>query len=328
LFCVCAALACACALGVSAAGGAGASLPQQANMMLRLRSFAAGAQARLEIAPTAAGGRVRLVATNLPPPGQIAPRARVYLVWATGGRIVRLGELRRDGHGNAQLEFTHPASLTRYSLIVTAEESTQADHPGGAPVFSTRANEVTALFPAPAIVRPRNADATNTNSSAPPLTPTAQPVVRARYAAQSAVAVDFYAGIDAALERDADARDITLVGVRRAARRARGYARVTAEEGTAYVRARFRRVPPPARFGASRYVLWATTPAGQSRYLGSLPRQGLNSAETYVRAGDVNAEQFDLLVTAERGRRVRGTRRVLATIRAQRVYRRPRRVAH
>src|SRR2546423_739873 len=83
--CVCATLACACAFGVAAAGGAGASLPPQANMMLRLRSFAAGAQARLEIAPTATGGRVRLIATNLPPPNQIAPRARVYLVWATGG---------------------------------------------------------------------------------------------------------------------------------------------------------------------------------------------------------------------------------------------------
>jgi len=155
-----------------------------------------------------------------------------------------------------------------------------------------------------------------------------RPVVRARYAAQSAVAADFYAGIDAALGRDAGARDITLVGVRRAARRARAYARIGAADGTAYVRAQFRRVPPPARLGASRYVLWATTPEGRSHYLGSLPREGLNSADTYVRAGGVDADQFDLLVTAERGRRVRGTRRVLATIRKQRVYRRPRRVGH
>jgi hypothetical protein len=337
LLCVCATLAGTLAFGVAAAGGASASLPPQANMMLRLRSFAAGAQASLEIAPTAAGGRVRLVATNLPPPNVVAPRARIYLVWATGGRIVRLGELHRDARGNARLEFAHPAPLDRYSLIVTAEESAQADHPGGAPVFSTRANEVSALFPAPAVVRPRNTDTTITHPPEPVTTrtpvatemraPASRPVVRARYAAQPvAAAADFYAGIDAALERDAGARDVTLVGVRRAARRARGYARITGAEGTAYVRAHFRRVPSPARFGANRYVLWATTPEGQAHYLGSLPQRGLNRADTYVRAGGVDAEQFDLLVTAERGRRVRGTRRILATIRTQRVYQRPRRV--
>jgi hypothetical protein len=336
LACVSATLAGTLAFGVAAAGGAGASLPQQANMMLRLRSFAAGARASLEIAPTAAGGRVRLVATNLPPPNVVAPRARVYLVWATGGRIVRLGELQRDAHGNARLEFTHPAPLERYSLIVTAEENARVDHPGGAPVFSTRANEVTALFPAPTVVRPRNTDTTAAHTNTPTTVrtpavtemraPTARPVVRPRYAAHGTNAADFYVGIDEALGRDAGARDVTLVGVRRAARRARGYARVTAAEGTAYVRAHFHRVPSPARFGASRYVLWATTPEGQSHYLGSLPREGLNRADTYVRAGGVDAEQFDLLVTAERGRRVRGTRRILATIRAQRVYQRPRRV--
>ena len=145
--------------------------------------------------------------------------------------------------------------------------------------------------------------------------------MRPRYAARGANAADFYSGIDEALAREAGARDLTLVGVRRPTRRARGYARVAAAAGTAYVRASFRRVPPPARFGASRYVLWATTPAGRSHYLGSLPRHGLNRTDTYVRAAGMDAEQFDLLITAERGRRVVGTRRVLATVRPQRVYR-------
>src|SRR5207237_2077420 len=188
-----------------------------------------------------------------------APHARVYLVGAPGGRLVRLGEWHRDAHGNATLEFTHPAPLERYSLIVTAEENAQVDHPGGAPVFSTRANEVAALFPAPAVVRPRNADTTNTHTAAPTSArtptppevraPVSRPVVRPRYAARNAGAgADFYASIDEALGREAGARDITLVGVRRAARRARGYARVAGAEGTAYVRAHLRRVPSPAGF--------------------------------------------------------------------------------
>jgi hypothetical protein len=294
-----------------------ASTVQPANLMLQLRSFAAGATARLEIEPTTTGGRVRLTATNLPPPNRLAPTARVYLVWATGGRIVRLGELRRDTRGHAALEFAHPASFQSYSLIVTAEESAQTDHPGGAPVFSTRAGEVHALFPGAPVPHTTDRDA-HMNVT--------RPVVRARRVTSTTTSGDFYASVDETLMRAPNARDITLVGTRRAARHARGEARVAATGDTAYVRALFHRVPPPARFGANRYVLWATTPEGRSHYLGSLPRRGLNNANTYVRAGGVDAEQFDLLVTAERGRHVRGTRRVLATVRSQRVYQRPRRV--
>ncbi|HYX43350.1 MAG TPA: hypothetical protein VE821_16710, partial [Pyrinomonadaceae bacterium] len=272
---------------------------------------------RLEIEPTATGGRVRLTATNLPPPNKLAPNAHVYLVWATGGRILRLGELHRDARGNAALEFAHPTSFQRYSLIVTAEQSKQTDHPGGAPVFSTRAGEVPALFVTSSVPRTTDRDA-HVN--------VARPVVRARRVTSVAANGDFYASVDEALTSAPNARDITLVGTRRAARHARGQARVGASAGTAYVRALFQRVPPPARFGANRYALWATTPEGRSHYLGSLPRRGLNNTNTYVRAGGVDAAQFDLLVTAERGRHVRGTRRVLATVRSQRVYQRPRRV--
>src|SRR5205085_4358529 len=64
---------------------------QPANLMLHLRSFVPGAAAQLEIEPTTTGGRVRLTATNLPPPNKLAPNAHVYLIWATGGRIVLLG---------------------------------------------------------------------------------------------------------------------------------------------------------------------------------------------------------------------------------------------
>lgn len=293
-----------------------AGVAQPANMLLRLRSFAAGASAQLEIEPTETGGRVRLRAANLPQPGTVAPGARTYLVWATGGRIIRLGELRRDAHGNAALQFAHPTPFERYSLIVTAEQSARADHPGGAPVFSTRANEVGALFAAPITVRPRPPVTPPMNDAAAARVAVPRPTVRAR---RNEVGSDFYAGIEAVLRDDTSARDLTLVGTR-LARRARGQARVAALAGSAYVRARFRRVPSPARLGASRYVLWATTPAGRSVYLGSLPRRGLNGRDTYVRAGGMDAGQFDLLVTAERGRRVVGRRRVLATPRAQRVY--------
>jgi hypothetical protein len=317
LLCVCA-LVCLLVVFTVQASDDESNATQPANLMLQLRSFAAGAAARLEIEPTTTGGRARLVATNLPPPNKLAPNARVYLVWATGGRILRLGELHRDARGNAALEFAHPASFQRYSLIVTAEQSTQTDHPGGAPVFSTRANEVPALFPTTNL-RPRNTELTARAN-------TMRPVVRARRVTSVAASGDFYTSVDEALTTAPNARDITLVGTRRAARHARGQARVGATDGTAYVRALFRRVPPPARFGANRYVLWATTPEGRSHYLGRLPRHHLNNTDTYVRAGGMDANQFDLLVTAERGRRVRGTRRVLATVRAQRVYRRPRRV--
>jgi hypothetical protein len=320
---VCAAL---CWLTVGAAAAGDARAPEHA-LLVRLRSFTAGATAQLEIEPSARGGRVRLTANNLPPPRALAPTAHVYLAWATGGRILRLGELRRDARGHAKLEFAHPAPLERYSLIVTAEENARVDHPGGAPVFSTRANEVTALFPAPAAPVRAAAD----NAPRPRLVPTpapnvatahtsslTPPIVRAKRGA--AGMDDFFTSIDSILAGETNAREITLVGVRRSARRARGSARVATADGTAYVRARFGHVPAPARFGASRYVLWGTTPTGRSVYLGSLPRRGLNNTDTYTRARGIDATQFDLLVTAERGRRVRGTRRILATVRSQRVY--------
>jgi hypothetical protein len=316
------------------ASGAGASQPTQTNLMLHLRSFTAGASAQLEVEPTATGGRARLRATNLPPPGTVAPGAKVYLVWATGGRVVRLGELRRNARGSAALEFAHPASFQRYSLIVTAEENARTDHPGGAPVFSTRANEVTAVFPAPADLRPRKTEPPARTTESPTRTtesparttdapPARLPSPRAvvRTSRGGPTNGDFFAEVEEALRTDASARDIRLVGTRLAPR-ARGQARVAATGGSAYVRTRLRRVPAPARLGADRYVLWALTAEGRSLYLGSLPRRGLNGTDSYVRAGGVaGAEQFDLLVTAESGRRVRGVRRVLATPRRQRVYR-------
>jgi hypothetical protein len=164
----CALAAALCFVTVGAAAAEAGEALQQTNLMLRLRSFAAGASARLEIEPSAAGGRARLTASSLPPPSAVAPRARVYLVWATGGRILRLGELRRDARGNAALEFAHPSAFERYSLIVTAEESARVDHPGGAPVFSTHAGEVEPVFPPPVAVRPSRTPASAPARLPPP----------------------------------------------------------------------------------------------------------------------------------------------------------------
>jgi hypothetical protein len=111
-------------------------------------------------------------------------------------------------------------------------------------------------------------------------------------------------------------RSLLLVGAR-GARRARGWARVANQDGTAYARVRFRRVPHPSRFGARRHVLWAVTDAAGPVYVGSLPVARLNRAPAYVRAENIDDRNFRLLVTAEKtypvprpaGRRVMHTRR-------------------
>ncbi len=327
-------------------------------LVVRLRSFAPRASGRLEVEPTTGGGRVRLTAVNLPTPQSIAPKARTFVAWASGGRILRLGELRRGSRGGGSLVFPHPAEFARYSLIVTAEGDARAERPTGAPVFSTRANEVAALFPAPPAVDDRRAatarresrtavpmrraapasttattttTTTTTSSSAAgetnatpraatALTTTA---LRTRGSARGGDgAGEFFTSVDEALKRDAAARTLLLVGDR-GARRARGTARVaTLEDGTAYVRVRFRRVPPPSRYGRGRrYAMWALIPEDGTVYMGTLPARDINRRQTYARTEGVNSNKFRLLVTAERraapAPRPRG-RRVLMTFKGRR----------
>jgi hypothetical protein len=325
-------------------------------LVVRLRSFAPRASGRLEVEPTVGGGRVRLTAVNLPTPQSIAPKARTFVAWASGSRILRLGELRRGTRGSGSLVFPHPAEFARYSLIVTAEGDARAERPTGAPVFSTRANEVAALFPAPPAVDDRRAatarrerrtavparrdtpagataartTATTTTAAsremnAPPRATNAAPTttaLRARGSGGSDGAGEFFTNVDEALERDAAARTLVLVGDR-GARRARGTARVaTLEDGTAYVRVRFRRVPPPSRYGRGRrYAMWAVIPEDGTVYMGTLPARDINRRQTYARTEGVNSNKFRLLVTAERraapAPRPRG-RRVLMTFKGRR----------
>jgi hypothetical protein len=328
-------------------------------IIVRLRSFAPRASGRLEVEPTTGGGRVRLTAVNLPLPQTLAPNARTFVAWASGSRILRLGELRRGSRGTGSLVFMHPSEFARYSLIVTAESDARAERPTGAPVFSTRANEVAALFPldddtreaalrerratarrdttrpattAVATPRPsaarRTTGATTTATLRPAATINAAPTTtalraRGRVRAGSAGS-EFFTEIDEALKRDTGARTLALVGDR-GARRARGTARVALQDGTAYVRVRFRRVPPPGRFGRGRrYAMWALIPEEMNTvYMGSLPTRNLNRTQTYARTEGVNSDKFRLLVTAERRTataappRPRG-RRVLMTFKGRR----------
>ena len=308
------------------------------HLIVRLRSFAPRASGRLEVEPTTGGGRVRLTALNLPPPQSLAPNARTFVAWATGGRILRLGELRRGARGSGSLVFPHPSEFERYSLIVTAERDARAERPAGAPVFSTRANEVAALFPAAPTRRERRATTKRSDAPAAPATTTAGETStppRATTAAAATAALrtsgrvradttggEFFTSIDEAIKRDPGARTLTLVGDR-GARRARGTARVASEDGTAYVRVRFRRVPPPSRFGRGRrYTMWALNPENSGTvYMGTLPARDINRRPTYARTEGINSDKFRLLVTAERraapAPRPKG-RRVLMTYKGRR----------
>src|ERR1051325_1478584 len=74
--------------------------------------------------------------------------ARTFVVWASasGGRVVRVGELQTDASGNGGLQFTRPPTLNRYSVLVAAEPSGSVEKLTGTVVFASLANEVTAFF--------------------------------------------------------------------------------------------------------------------------------------------------------------------------------------
>jgi hypothetical protein len=339
--------------------GAGSNLSDAAPkwLVVRLRSFVPGASGRVVVEPTAAGGRVRLTAARLPVPDTVAPNARAYVVWATGGQVRRLGELRRDARGNAEFEFAHPGGFESYSVVVTAEADARAERPMGSPVFSTRAGEVSALYPTTTAPRaaegagesavrartvtrgdaketaapraksnaampntmpmPTPSAATSTarvkttpSRVAPKIIAPAIPTTRASSAPRDSSpprtssapnSAEFYESIDTAVEDTSAARTLTLAG-EDGARSATGDARVSTRDGTAYVRVRFRRVPPPSRFGVRKYVMWAQPqpPSDAPLFLRALPARGLNRRTTYARRRNVSSTDFQLVVTAER----------------------------
>ena len=317
------AYACAAAAGLALAslwhGGASAAAGRPAKVTataatqgervdIRLRSLTTRATGQLTVEASEGGGRARLTTLNLPDPQTIASGATTYVVWAvSGGRIVRLGELRRDERGNGGLAFERPAGLERYGVIVTAEASPEVTRPGD-PVLTTRADEAAALYPSKPVDAPSTtAPSTSApNTAAPPSVPAppvppASPTSRTR---RAAAVGDFYAEVEDALVSNGGGRIIELEGDSAAAG-ARGAARATLSSRRAYVRANFRGVPLPSTVGASVYVLWGVVPDGRIVYMGSLPAsEDLNRAEVYVRVAGFDSDDYTLFVTAERARPV------------------------
>ena len=294
------ACACAAALGLALAAVSSSVAPARAaraqgeRVDIRLRSLTTRATGQLTVEASEGGGRARLTAMNLPDPQTVAAGATTYVVWAvSGGRIVRLGELRRDERGNGGLAFERPAGLERYGVIVTAEAGTGVERPGD-PVLTTRADEAAALYP------PKTEAAGTTSTSPPaaaPPVPKAAPSARTRRAAG-----DFYAEVEDALVSNGGGRHIELEGDS-AAPNARGAARATLSSSRAYVRANFRGVPLPSAVGAAVYLLWGVIPDGRIVYMGSLPAtEDINRAEVYVRVAGFEADDYTLFVTAERQR--------------------------
>jgi hypothetical protein len=301
---------------------------------IRLRSLTTRATGNLTVEASEGGGRARLTALNLPDPQTVTANARTYVVWAvSGGRIVRLGELRRDERGNGGLAFDRPEGLERYGVIVTAETGAEVERPGD-PVLTTRADEAAALYPSKTegnVASNTNAAAAgNTNAAASSSTAASNSTAAGNSTAGAAsssttvagntatanvpvppaasrsrtrrVAGDFYSEVEDALVASGGGRIIELEGDP-AVPHARGAARVTLRASSAYVRANFRGVPLPSSVGASVYVLWGVIPDGRIVYMGSLPAtEDLNRAEVYVRVAGFEADDYTLFVTAEHQR--------------------------
>lgn len=331
---LCAALACAAFAVLTrlpraqASHTASASRTRQddGRVDIRLRSLTTRATGKLTVEPSESGGRVRMTALNLPDPRTVTPGANTYVVWAvSGGRILRLGELKRDERGNGGLAFERPEGFDRYGIIVTAEPDANAERPGD-PVLTTRADEATALYPAPAATpaqSPTTAQSTETAQSSAttqsnataqstPAEPSATPAPREKKRSSGRIrtpvyrarAGGFYDEVDDAIETSSGGRVVELEGDT-AASGASGVALAGFRSGSAYVRANFRGVPLPSTVGAGVYVLWGVLADGRIVYMGSLPAtEDLNRAEVYVRVAGFDANDYTLFVTAEPARPV------------------------
>lgn len=300
---------------------------------IRLRSLTTRATGKLTIESSEGGGRARLTTLDLPDPQTVAAGATTYVVWAvSGGRILRLGELRRDQRGNGGLAFDRPEGFDRYSVIVTAEASADVERPGD-PVLTTRADEAAALYPSKreagdeskresaeasnsaaasnrAGTSNRSDSASNGAAAASGADATTAKVSKKSKAmtpsfsrrVRGAAAGDFYSEVEDALTSNGGGRIIELQG-EAAALSARGSARATTRARQAYVLANFRDVPLPSAEGANVYVLWGIVPDGRIIYMGSLPvTEDLNRAEVYVRVAGFDSDDYTLFVTAEQRR--------------------------
>jgi len=259
---------------------------------VRLRAFIPNTSASMYFVPTRLGGSVRLTALNLPPAGNLLAGASHYVVWAvaSGERPLRIGSLMVDAGGNGGLEFARPASFERYSVVVTAETSAEADHPGGVMVFASRAGAVSAFY------GERNDQQLSDSQR--------RALAKEFRKGQRTGKRDFYSEVDEALDANpGGARVIELLGGELAPK-SHGVARVASRNENVYVRTVLRRLPVPTEVGANTYVLWGLIPGGRIAYMGSLPSTDFSDADTYVRVGGIRTDELDLLVSAERRRPV------------------------
>jgi hypothetical protein len=270
------------------------SVSQDAGQRLgvRLRSFIPTASGSMHFEPTPEGGIVRLTVLGLPRPEAVMATARTFVVWASasGGRVVRVGELQTDASGNGGLQFTRPPTLDSYSVLVTAEPNGSVEKLAGTVVFASLANEVTAFF----------AEVDRTLRR----TQKAARELNRRTRIRRNTMSDFYGEVDEALRTaPGGGRVLELFGDQ-IAPGAHGRAQVTTLSLKAYVRARFQNLPLPVIVNANTYVLWSVVPDGRIVYMGSLPQTSdLDDTDIYVRVGGFNSE-FDLFVTAENRRPV------------------------
>jgi len=280
----------------SAAPGDGraraASQDSDQRLGVRLRSFIPTASGSMHFEPTPEGGIVRLTVLGLPPPNAVMATAHTFVVWASasGGRVVRVGELQTDASGNGGLQFTRPPTLDSYSVLVTAEPSGAVEKLTGTVVFASLANEVTAFFAEVDKKVRRSQKAARELSR--------------RSRVRRSTINDFYGEVDEALKSaPGGGRSLELFGDQ-IAPGARGSAQVTTLSLKAYVRARFLNLPLPAAVNANTYVLWSVVPDGRIVYMGSLPQTSdLDDTDIYVRVGGFTSD-FDLFVTAEKRRPV------------------------
>ncbi|MBA3765702.1 MAG: hypothetical protein H0W99_01690 [Acidobacteria bacterium] len=268
---------------------------------VRLRSFIPTASGQMHFEPTPEGGIVILTVQGLPLPQVVMSTAHTFVVWASasGGRVVRVGELQTDASSNGSLQFTRPAGLDSYSVLVTVEPTATVEKLTGTVVFASLANEVTAFF------AEVDEKVSRTRSAAREL------YKRLRLQRPTD---DFFAEIDRALKTaPGGGRRIEMFGSDLALG-AHASARTATLSRTAYVRARFQNLPPPILVNANDYVLWSVVPDGRITYMGSLPTGELDDTDVYVRVRGFNSD-FDLFVTAEQGRPVSrpSDRRVLSS---------------
>ncbi len=266
---------------------------------VRLRSFIPTARGQMNFEPTPEGGVVRLTVLGLPRPEAVMTGARTFIVWASasGGRVVRVGEIKTDEGGNGGLQFTRPPGLTSYSVLVTAEPNAEVEKLTGTVVFASLAGEVKAFF----------ADVDRS------LRRTQRAAREMKKRSQLGRAGDdFFEEVDRALSTaPGGARRIYLFGSELAPG-ASGTALATTLSKKAYVRANIQHLPPPILVNAETYILWSVVPDGRITYMGSLPTDDLNNTDVYVRVAGYNSD-FDLFITAEQRRPVSrpGERRLL-----------------